>query len=72
MEAVNSSWRVHKCRIKKKHFFAYDTDELRWANKPDTISAPQFKDLLDYWHCEKIQVLIRIFFNITFNYMFPT
>ncbi|KNA03588.1 hypothetical protein SOVF_207670, partial [Spinacia oleracea] len=33
----------------------YATDELRWENKPDTISAPQFQDLLNYWKCEKIK-----------------
>ncbi|XP_021851010.1 uncharacterized protein [Spinacia oleracea] len=38
MEAVNTSWRSYKCRFKKNHFYAYATDELRWKNKPDTIS----------------------------------
>ncbi|XP_056682689.1 uncharacterized protein [Spinacia oleracea] len=55
MEAVNTSWRSYKCRFKKNYFYAYATDELRWENKPDTISVPQFQDLLNYWKCEKVE-----------------
>ncbi|XP_056697324.1 uncharacterized protein [Spinacia oleracea] len=56
MEVVNTSWRSYKCRFKKNHFYAYATDELRWKNKPDTISVPQFQDLLNYWKCEKVEL----------------
>ena len=60
MEAVNTSWRSYKCRFKKNHFYAYAIDELRWENKPDTISVPQFQDLLNYWKCEKVEVFNEI------------
>uniref|UniRef100_A0A803N910 Transposase n=1 Tax=Chenopodium quinoa TaxID=63459 RepID=A0A803N910_CHEQI len=53
MDAVNNCWRYHKCQIKKKHFYAYDNDALRWKNKPDTISNLQFRDLLLYWNTDE-------------------
>lgn len=62
MDAINRSWRCCKCRFKKNHYYAYETDELRWKWKPDTILVPQFRDLLKYWECEKIEVINKIFF----------
>ncbi|XP_021763843.1 uncharacterized protein LOC110728515 isoform X2 [Chenopodium quinoa] len=53
MDAVNNCWRYHKCQIKKKHFYAYDNDALRWKNKPNTISNLQFRDLLLYWNTDE-------------------
>uniref|UniRef100_A0A803MDF8 Transposase-associated domain-containing protein n=1 Tax=Chenopodium quinoa TaxID=63459 RepID=A0A803MDF8_CHEQI len=53
MDAVNSCWKYYKCQIKKKHFYAYDTDDLRWKHKPDTISDQMFEDLLQYWHTDE-------------------
>ena len=59
MDAVNNCWKYHKCRIKKKHFYAYDDDDLRWKNKPNTISDFQFRDLLLYWHTDEAKVLYK-------------
>uniref|UniRef100_A0A803N8S7 Transposase n=1 Tax=Chenopodium quinoa TaxID=63459 RepID=A0A803N8S7_CHEQI len=50
MQAINGSWKDHKCLTKKNFFYAYPTDALRWFHKPDTISEPQFRELLQYWH----------------------
>uniref|UniRef100_A0A803L750 DUF4218 domain-containing protein n=1 Tax=Chenopodium quinoa TaxID=63459 RepID=A0A803L750_CHEQI len=57
MDAVNSCWKYYKCQIKKKHFYAYDTDDLRWEHKPDTISDKMFQDLLQYWHTDEAKAI---------------
>ncbi|XP_021747843.1 uncharacterized protein LOC110713695 [Chenopodium quinoa] len=50
METVNYAWRMHKCRTKKKHFYAFDTDEQRMIERPKTMPKTHFEDLLKYWH----------------------
>uniref|UniRef100_A0A803MPE0 Uncharacterized protein n=1 Tax=Chenopodium quinoa TaxID=63459 RepID=A0A803MPE0_CHEQI len=57
MDAVNSCWKYYKCQIKKKHFYAYDTDDLRWEHKPDIISDQMFLDLLQYWHSDEAKAI---------------
>uniref|UniRef100_A0A803MJS2 Uncharacterized protein n=3 Tax=Chenopodium quinoa TaxID=63459 RepID=A0A803MJS2_CHEQI len=57
MDAVNSCWKYYKCQIKKKHFYAYDTDDSRWEHKPDTISDQMFLDLLQYWHTDEAKAI---------------
>ncbi|XP_021756876.1 uncharacterized protein LOC110721947 [Chenopodium quinoa] len=57
MDAVNSCWKYYKCQIKKKHFYAYDTDDLRWEHKPDSISDQMFQDLLQYWHTNEAKAI---------------
>lgn len=59
MEAINESWKGHKCRTKKKHFYAYPTDALRWLHKPETISEPQFRELLQYWHTKEVEEISK-------------
>ncbi|XP_021727396.1 uncharacterized protein LOC110694514 [Chenopodium quinoa] len=56
MDAVNS-WKYYKCQIKKKHFYAYDTDDLKWEHYPDTISDQMFLDLLQYWHTDEAKAI---------------
>uniref|UniRef100_A0A803NBM4 DUF4216 domain-containing protein n=1 Tax=Chenopodium quinoa TaxID=63459 RepID=A0A803NBM4_CHEQI len=50
MQAINGSWKAHKCFTKNNYFSAYPIDALRWFHKPDTILEPQFRELLQYWH----------------------
>ncbi|CAH9109533.1 unnamed protein product, partial [Cuscuta epithymum] len=52
MSTINDLWRVHKSRMKDKHYYAYTTDARRWKNRPKTISEQQFRDLLNYWDLE--------------------
>ncbi|XP_021769334.1 uncharacterized protein LOC110733564 isoform X2 [Chenopodium quinoa] len=55
MQAINGSWKAHKCLTKKNYFYAYPTDALRWFHKPNTISEPQFRELLQYWHSKEAE-----------------
>nr|XP_009780259.1 PREDICTED: uncharacterized protein LOC104229329 isoform X2 [Nicotiana sylvestris] len=43
-------WRNYENRMKKKHFEAYENDELRRENRPVDVSESHFKDLLEYWN----------------------
>uniref|UniRef100_A0A803LET1 Uncharacterized protein n=1 Tax=Chenopodium quinoa TaxID=63459 RepID=A0A803LET1_CHEQI len=56
MQAINGSWKAHKCFTKKNYFSAYPIDALRWFHKPDTILEPQFRELLQYWHSKEAEV----------------
>uniref|UniRef100_A0A803NBL8 DUF4216 domain-containing protein n=1 Tax=Chenopodium quinoa TaxID=63459 RepID=A0A803NBL8_CHEQI len=53
MQAINGSWKAHKCFTKNNYFSAYPIDALRWFHKPDTILEPQFRELLQYWHSKQ-------------------
>ena len=55
-KTLNSSWRVHKSRVKKDHYTKYDTDEKRIENRPPEIPLDDFKILLKYWADEGVQV----------------
>ncbi|XP_019104833.3 uncharacterized protein LOC104893336 [Beta vulgaris subsp. vulgaris] len=59
-ESINASWHGHKCRVKQKHYYAHETDEKRWENRPKTVSDSQFKDLLEYWNCSLIEKEAKI------------
>ncbi|KAK1391738.1 hypothetical protein POM88_010794 [Heracleum sosnowskyi] len=54
---MNSAWKLHKCRMKKKHYTAYNTDEERMEHKTDRIPLEDFKMLLKYWGDESVQKL---------------
>ncbi|XP_021769342.1 uncharacterized protein LOC110733564 isoform X3 [Chenopodium quinoa] len=60
MQAINGSWKAHKCLTKKNYFYAYPTDALRWFHKPNTISEPQFRELLQYWHSKEAEEISKI------------
>lgn len=55
MTTVNTLWCVHKSRVKKQHYYAFDNDDDRWKNRPETMSDQQFLDLLQYWNMEEIE-----------------
>uniref|UniRef100_A0A803MTJ2 Transposase-associated domain-containing protein n=1 Tax=Chenopodium quinoa TaxID=63459 RepID=A0A803MTJ2_CHEQI len=60
IQAINGSWKAHKCFTKKNYFYAYPTNALRWFHKLDTISEPQFKELLQYWHSKEGEEISKI------------
>uniref|UniRef100_A0A803MQV7 Transposase n=1 Tax=Chenopodium quinoa TaxID=63459 RepID=A0A803MQV7_CHEQI len=60
VQAINGSWKAHKCFTKRNYFSAYPTDALRWFHKPDTISEPQFRELLQYWHSKEAEEISKI------------
>uniref|UniRef100_A0A803ND12 Transposase n=1 Tax=Chenopodium quinoa TaxID=63459 RepID=A0A803ND12_CHEQI len=55
MQAINRSWKAHKCFTKRNYFSAYPNDALLWFHKPDTISEPQFREILQYWHSNEAE-----------------
>nr|XP_043611982.1 uncharacterized protein LOC122583666 [Erigeron canadensis] len=50
---IGASWRGHKSRVKKKHFYKYKDNKTRWQNRPDGIPAKDFSDLLKLWISKK-------------------
>lgn len=56
IKTICDLWRLHKSRIKAKHYTAYTNDVDRIANKPDIIPLDEFNDLLLYWANEHTQV----------------
>lgn len=56
-KTLNDAWRVHKSRMKAKHYKSYNTDDERIENRPADISLEDFKMLLKYWGDEEVQVL---------------
>ncbi|XP_056689379.1 uncharacterized protein [Spinacia oleracea] len=50
METVNYAWRIHKCKMKQKYYYAFDTDEERLEKPPETMPKTHFEDLLNYWN----------------------
>uniref|UniRef100_A0A803N0E0 Uncharacterized protein n=1 Tax=Chenopodium quinoa TaxID=63459 RepID=A0A803N0E0_CHEQI len=55
MQAINGSLKAHKSFTKKNYFYAYPVDALRWFHKRDTISEPQFREILQYWHSKEAE-----------------
>lgn len=57
-KTLNSLWKTHKSRMKKKHFKLLDNDQERIQNRPAHIPLEDFKMLLKYWSDEGVQVLL--------------
>ncbi|KAL2902668.1 Phosphoribosylformylglycinamidine synthase subunit PurL [Bienertia sinuspersici] len=49
METLDVSWRGFKCRLKRDHYYTYDTYEKRLNSRPDNVPEDHFKLLLKYW-----------------------
>ncbi|KAL2942821.1 Tethering factor for nuclear proteasome STS1, partial [Bienertia sinuspersici] len=49
METLDVSWRGFKCRLKRDHYYPYDTYEKRLNSRPDNVPEDHFKLLLKYW-----------------------
>lgn len=46
----------YKARIKRDHYYKYQTDEEKLENRPREVPLKDFKMLLEYWADEKIAV----------------
>ncbi|KAM3383000.1 hypothetical protein P3S68_008575 [Capsicum galapagoense] len=55
MRSINVVFRGYKSRIKKDHFYAYTSDEIRMVKRPTSIPEPVFEDLLKYWNSEEAE-----------------
>ncbi|KAL2929547.1 Phosphoribosylformylglycinamidine synthase subunit PurL, partial [Bienertia sinuspersici] len=49
METLDVSWRGFKCRLKRDHYYPYDTYEKRLNSRPNNVPEDHFKLLLKYW-----------------------
>ncbi|KAL2926220.1 Proto-oncogene tyrosine-protein kinase ROS [Bienertia sinuspersici] len=49
METLDVSWRGFKCRLKRDHYYSYDTYEKRLKSRPDNVPEDHFKLLQKYW-----------------------
>lgn len=61
LTSVGKLWCRHKCSVKAKHFTPYENDDDRLSNAPDTMPEEYFKDLLEYWNLELVQVFVYAF-----------
>ncbi|KAL2894846.1 Gag-Pro polyprotein, partial [Bienertia sinuspersici] len=48
METLDVSWRGFKCRLKRDHYYPYDTYEKRLNLRLDNVPEDHFKLLLKY------------------------
>lgn len=55
MGMIGRNWRIHKCRTKRKYYYAHSTTEERQNSMPLTISGPQFTHLIQYWDDPSIE-----------------
>ncbi|KAL2901157.1 Proto-oncogene tyrosine-protein kinase ROS [Bienertia sinuspersici] len=49
METLDVSWRGFKCRLKRYHYYSYDTYEKGLKSRPDNVPEDHFKLLQKYW-----------------------
>lgn len=63
MTTINILWRVHKLRVKKQHYYAYDNDDDRRKNCLKTMSDQQLLDLLQYRNMEEIEIFVHLYLN---------
>lgn len=61
LSSVGRLWRKHKCSVKAKHFTPYDNDGDRLVDPPDTVPEAHFKELLEFWNLEQVQVTVMLF-----------
>ncbi|KAL2904433.1 WD repeat-containing protein pop1 [Bienertia sinuspersici] len=64
LKTIGASWRIQKCRSKKKYYYRYTNNKLSWLNCPKRVPADEFKKLLISWnkkaekdHCLSNQIL---------------
>ncbi|KAL2900565.1 Septation ring formation regulator EzrA [Bienertia sinuspersici] len=50
LKTIGAAWRIHKCRFKKKHYYRYPNNKLRWLNRPKRVPDDGFKKLLILWN----------------------
>ncbi|KAL4575690.1 hypothetical protein LXL04_011774 [Taraxacum kok-saghyz] len=50
LKTIGHSYKVYKCRFKKKHFYQFNDNKTRWKNKPKCIPEQDFSTLLRSWN----------------------
>ncbi|KAL4554299.1 hypothetical protein LXL04_039578 [Taraxacum kok-saghyz] len=50
LQTIGHSYKVYKCRFKKKHFYQFNDNKTRWKNKPKCIPEQDFSTLLRSWN----------------------
>ncbi|KAL2923197.1 Alpha-amylase 1 [Bienertia sinuspersici] len=53
LKTIGAAWRIHKCRFKKKHYYRYSNNKLRWLNRSKRVPDDDFKKLLILWNKKK-------------------
>ncbi|KAL8246230.1 hypothetical protein R6Q59_007446 [Mikania micrantha] len=56
---LGHSYKVHKCRFKKKHFYQFGDDKTRWKNRPKSIPEGDFAQLLRLWNNTNVKRCLR-------------
>ena len=73
LSSVGRLWRKYKCSVKARHFTPYDNDGDRLADPPITIPEAHFKELLEFWNLEQVQVKFIVYFRyIYYNCLLPS
>lgn len=55
-KTLSSSWRTHKCRLKKKYFNENMTEGYNLRNRPSIAPLEQWKVLVKFWKSNKAEV----------------
>lgn len=55
----SSARRTYRTSLKEKYYLPKANNELQIAKRPLFFSQSEFKDLLEYWNCEKVQELSK-------------
>ncbi|KAL6584466.1 hypothetical protein OROMI_003755 [Orobanche minor] len=50
LKTIGNSYKVYKCRFKKKHFYQFKDNKTRWKNRPQCIPQEDFSKLLTLWN----------------------
>ncbi|KAL2893868.1 WD repeat-containing protein pop1 [Bienertia sinuspersici] len=50
LKTIGAASRINKCRFKKKHYYRYPNNKLRWLNRPKRVPDDDFKKLLILWN----------------------
>ncbi|KAJ0724519.1 hypothetical protein HanPI659440_Chr12g0448531 [Helianthus annuus] len=59
LKAIGNAYKGHKCRFKKKHFYAYKDNKKRLMNRPKNIPIDDFSQLLRLWSNEDVERCLR-------------
>ncbi|KAL8232734.1 hypothetical protein R6Q57_002512 [Mikania cordata] len=46
LKSIGQSYKVHKCRFTRKHFYQFEENKTRWNNQPNNIPEEVFRKLL--------------------------
>jgi len=59
MTGLRDAWKRHKRNIKKKYFDKNATIEQMLQIRPNEIPEVQFRQLIEYWDNEDVQVRLN-------------